>query len=133
MRIQHVNTGKKAKYKVSRTLLQLAVEGAEPITLDLDGELRDVAAVVDVSLNQGFTKLERGVGNWYVASVKIPAREYDLVDTGEVDEEGWPIYQEEALGVNMRDVVLCLWGVPENVGVDATAALYNQTNESEVK
>lgn len=132
MRIQHVNSGVKAKYKVSKNLLQLAVEGAEPITLDLNDELRDVAAVVDVSLNQGFSKLERGVGNWYIASVKIPAREYDLVDTGEVDEEGWPIYKEEALDVNMRDVVLCLWGVPENVGVEAAAKAYNQNKESEV-
>lgn len=130
MRIQHVNTGTKAKYKVNGTLLQLAVEGAEPITVDLNDELRDVAAVVDISLNQGFTKLERGVGNWYVASVKIPAREYDLVDTGEVDEEGWPVYAEEALPANMRDTVLCLWGVPENVGATKQPTDYD---ESEVK
>lgn len=126
MRIQHVNTGTKAKYKVNGSLLQLSVDGVEPITLNLDDELQDVAVVVDVSLNQGFTKLERGVGNWYVASVKIPAREFDLVDTGKVDKEGWPIYKEEALPVNMRDAVLCLWGVPENIGTITT-------NESGVK
>lgn len=120
MRIQHVNTGVKAKYKVNDTHLQLSVEGAEPITLDLDTELQDVATVVDVSLNQGFTKLERGVGNWYIASVKIPARDFELVDTGEVDEDGWPVYQEEALPVDMRNVVLCLWGVPENLGATTT-------------
>lgn len=125
MRISHVNTGIKAKYKVSGTKLQLIVDGAEALTLDLDQELQDVAATVDVSLNQGFIKLERGVGNWYVASIKIPAREFDLVETGEVDEEGWPICKEEALPVNMRDVVLCLWGVPENIGV-------KNSNESEV-
>jgi len=127
MRIQHVNTGVKAKYKVNGTNLQLSVDGAEPITVDLDTELQDVATVVDVSLNQGFTKLERGVGNWYIASVKIPARDFELVDTGEVDEDSWPVYQEEALPVDMRNVVLCLWGVPENLGATAT------TNESEVE
>lgn len=120
MRIQHVNTGVKAKYKLNGTNLQLSVEGAEPITLDLDTELQDVATVVDVSLNQGFTKLERGVGNWYIASVKIPARDFELVDTGEVDEDSWPVYQEEALPVDMRNVVLCLWGVPENLGATTT-------------
>lgn len=126
MRILHVNTGTKAKYKVNGTLLQLSVDGAEAITLDLNAELKDVAATVDVSLNQGFLKLERGVGNWYVASIKIPAREFELVDTGKVDKEGWPIYKEEALSVDMRNVVLCLWGVPENIGVA-------QTKESGVK
>ncbi|MEG1083991.1 MAG: hypothetical protein RSE04_06075 [Hydrogenoanaerobacterium sp.] len=128
MRISHVNTGTKAKYKVSGTKLQLSVEGAEAITLDLDAELKDVAATVDVSLNQGFIKLERGVGNWYVASIKIPAREFELVDTGKLDKEGWPIYTEEPLPVNMRDVVLCLWGVPENIGISNTPK-----NESGVK
>ena len=51
-------------------------------------ELQDVAVTVDVSLNSGFTALEKGVGNWYVASVKIPAREYDYQPTGETDDEG---------------------------------------------
>ena len=113
MKIQHVNTGTKATYKVNGNLLNLAVPGVPSITLDLNEELKDTASVVAVSLNQCFTQLERGVGNWYIASIKIPAREYDLVETGEVDEEGWPIMQEEALPVDMRDVVLCLWGIPD--------------------
>ena len=112
MKIQHVNTGEKAKYRLNGTLLNIEVPGVTPTTIDLQEELKDVAAVVDISLNQGFTQLERGVGNWYIASIKIPAREYDLVETGEVDEEGWPKLVEEALPVNMRDVVLCLWGIP---------------------
>lgn len=112
MKIQHVNTGTKAAYRVNGTLLNLEVPGVPVININLDEELKDVASVVDISLNQGFTQLERGVGNWYVASIKIPAREYDLVETGEVDEEGWPIMKEQALPVDMRDVVLCLWGIP---------------------
>lgn len=59
------------------------------------------------------TALEKGVGNWYVASVKIPAREYDYQPTGETDDEGYDILEEVALDVNMRDVTLCLWGIPD--------------------
>lgn len=83
-----------------------------------------IRVTVDVSLNSGFTALEKGVGNWYVASVKIPAREYDYQPTGETDDEGYDILEEVALDVNMRDVTLCLWGIP-----DMTQA----QKESEVK
>lgn len=124
MRIQHVNSGTKAKWKTKGTILQLTVPGVEPIEIDLNEELQDVAVTVDVSLNSGFTALEKGVGNWYVASVKIPAREYDYQPTGETDDEGYDILEEVALDVNMRDVTLCLWGIP-----DMTQA----QKESEVK
>ena len=113
MRIQHVNSGTKAKWKTKGTILQLTVPGVEPIEIDLNEELQDVAVTVDVSLNSGFTALEKGVGNWYVASVKIPAREYDYQPTGETDDEGYDILEEVALDVNMRDVTLCLWGIPD--------------------
>ena len=83
------------------------------IEIDLNEELQDVAVTVDVSLNSGFTALEKGVGNWYVASVKIPAREYDYQPTGETDDEGYDILEEVALDLNMRDVTLCLWGIPD--------------------
>lgn len=113
MRIQHVNSGTKAKWKTKGTILQLTVPGVEPIEIDLNEELQDVAVTVDVSLNSGFTALEKGVGNWYVASVKIPAREYDYQPTGDTDDEGYDILEEVALDVNMRDVTLCLWGIPD--------------------
>ena len=119
-----VNSGTKAKWKTKGTILQLTVPGVEPIEIDRNEELQDVAVTVDVSLNSGFTALEKGVGNWYVASVKIPAREYDYQPTGETDDEGYDILEEVALDVNMRDVTLCLWGIP-----DMTQA----QKESEVK
>lgn len=113
MKVQHVNSGQKASYRVKGTVIQITVPNVEPITINLNDEQKDVASVVDVSLNSDFTKLEKGVGNWYVASVKIPAREYDYQPTGEVDEEGYDILEEVALDVNMRDVTLCLWGIPD--------------------
>lgn len=58
MRIQHVNSGTKAKWKTKGTILQLTVPGVEPIEIDLNEELQDVAVTVDVSLNSGFTALE---------------------------------------------------------------------------
>lgn len=125
MKVQHVNSGTKAKWRTRGTVLQLTVPGVEPIEIDLNKELQDVAVTVDVSLNADFTKLEKGVGNWYVASIKIPAREYDYQPSGEVDEDGYDILEEVPADVNMRDVTLCLWGIP-----DMTEA---QSVESEVK
>lgn len=113
MKIQHVNTGTKAKWRTKGTVLQLTVDGVEPIEIDLNKELQDVAVTVDVSLNSSFTKLEKGVGNWYVASVKIPAREYDYQPTGDYDEEGYDILEEVPCDVDMKDVILCLWGIPD--------------------
>lgn len=113
MKIQHVNSGEKAKWRTKGSVLQLTVPGVEPIEIDLNDELRDNAVTVDVSLNAGFTALEKGVGNWYIACIKIPAREYDYEPTGEVDEDGYDVLEEVPLDVNMRDVTLCLWGIPE--------------------
>ena len=61
MRIQHVNSGTKAKWKTKGTILQLTVPGVEPIEIDLNEELQDVAVTVDVSLNsrQGNTIISR--------------------------------------------------------------------------
>lgn len=120
MRILHVNSGTKARYRTKGTVLQLTVPGVDPIEIDLNEELQDVAVNVDISLNADFTALEKGVGNWYVASVKIPAREYDYQPNGEVDEEGYDILEEVALDVDMRDVVLCLWGIPDISEVQTT-------------
>lgn len=120
MKILHVNSGTKAKWRTKGTVLQLTVPGAGSIDLDLNEELQDVAVNVDVSLNSDFTGLEKGVGNWYIASVKIPAREYDYQPNGEVDEEGYDIMEEVPLDVNMRDVTLCLWGIPDISTVEKT-------------
>lgn len=119
MKVQHVNTGKKATYRVKGTTLELTVPNVEPISIDLSAEQTDVATVVDVSLDSDFTKLEKGVGNWYVASIKIPAAEVDLEPTGEVDEEGYDILEEVKVPLNMRDVTLCLWGIPEMTAKEA--------------
>lgn len=121
MRILHVNSGTKARYRTRGTVLQITVPNVEPIEIDLNEELQDVAVNVDVSLNSDLTALEKGVGNWYIASVKIPAREYDYQPTGEVDEEGYDVLEEVTLDVNMRDVVLCLWGIPDTTKAQDTA------------
>lgn len=113
MKVQHVNSGTKATWRTKGTVLQLTVPGVESIEIDLNNEVQDVAVTVDVSLNAGFTGLEKGVGNWYIASIKIPARDYDYQPTGEVDEEGYDILEEVPSDVDMKNVILCLWGIPD--------------------
>lgn len=128
MKIQHVNSGKKASYRVKGTVIELTVPNVEPISIDLSEEQQQTASTVDVSLNTDFTKLEKGVGNWYVASIKLPAKEVDLEPTGEVDEDGYDIMAEVEVPLSMRDVILCLWGIPEIQAKEETV----ENTESEV-
>lgn len=115
MRVTHVNSGTKATYKVNGSLVQIIVPGLDPVTFNLTDEQKELDSVIDLSLNNGFTALERGVGTWYVASIKLPAKQYIIQETGETDPDGWPITEELIAPVAMDTVVLCLWGLPENL------------------
>ena len=47
----------------------------------------------------------------YVAQVIIPAREYEIVDTGEKDEDGKAITKREAVPFDMKKCTLVLWAL----------------------
>lgn len=59
-------------------------------------------------------QLTNGLGKWYVANIIIPARKYELVVTGEKDEEGNDKYARVATPLNMDEVTLVLWTLPVN-------------------
>jgi hypothetical protein len=88
------------------------VEGARitfdgKLTVDLEAEQEDVQKIVDVSLdNEG--NLIQGVGQWYVANIIIPPREYSIIE----NENGEQTIT--ALPVNREKVVLILWTLPNN-------------------
>ena len=42
--------------------------------------------------------------------IDIPGREYDLVDTGELDENGSPRMKKVAKAFSMANVTVTLWG-----------------------
>jgi hypothetical protein len=79
--------------------------------------------VIDISLDGNMQQVREGVGAWYVATVILPAKQRELYDTGEVDENDNPIMAERDLPLDMAKVELRLWGLPEN---------YSQVAEGEV-
>ena len=124
MRIQHVNSGTKAKWKTKGTILQLTVPGVEPIEIDLAGIFTDATYQLPTPFSSAVKPELRLTSTVTAMSCNSSLREYDYQPTGETDDEGYDILEEVALDVNMRDVTLCLWGIP-----DMTQA----QKESEVK
>ena len=59
-------------------------------------------------------QLTTGLGKWYVANIIIPGRKYELVLTGEKDEDGNDKYARVALPLDMDEVTLVLWTLPVN-------------------
>ena len=98
--------GDKTAARVSGTKLIL---GDDEMTLNLIKYERDDPVHIDIGLNaRGF--LTFGVSDRYAVQIDIPAREYDLVDTGELDENGAPRMKKVAKAFRMENVTVTLWG-----------------------
>lgn len=91
--------------------------GDDEMTLNLSKYERDDPVHIDIGLNaRGF--LTFGVSDRYAVQIDIPAREYDLVDTGELDENGAPRMKKIAKAFNMANVSVTLWGRAEEAAVN---------------
>lgn len=104
MQIIEQNEGVKIGYTVEGA--RITFDGK--LTVDLEAEQEDVQKIVDVSLDKD-DNLIRGVGEWYVANIVIPPREYIIEN-----ENGEQTIT--TLPVNMDKVVLILWALPNNIG-----------------
>ncbi|AKG05514.1 hypothetical protein AAV35_012620 [Salimicrobium jeotgali] len=110
MIVTHVNRGKKADYALRGTTVMIGKE----ISVDLNKRQGDTEQVINISLDNKLETMQEGVGAWYVATIVIPAIRTELYDSGEVDEEGYPICKEREAPLNMSDVELRLWTLPAN-------------------
>lgn len=115
MIIANVNSGRKAEYSLSGTNLTVDVPEVGSLTVDLQDKQQENKRTVNISLDKSYDRFAEGVGAWYVANIIVPGKSYELVDTGEVDEEGEPIMKRETLPLDMSKVELHLWGLPESV------------------
>lgn len=111
MKVSEINDGQKATWMLTGTMLDVNV-GSQSITADLAAAQKDTEQIVTVFLDsQALLQLE--TGQWYVASVIIPAIKTHLIDTGQVDEQGNPQMILEALPLDTDEVSLVLWALPE--------------------
>ena len=72
----------------------------EEVTLDICKDTQD-----------GLTVGVNTEAREYVAQVIIPAREYEIVDTGEKDEDGKTITKREPVPFDMKKCTLVLWAL----------------------
>ena len=94
--------------RVSGTKVYL---GDDEMVLNLSKYERDDPVHIDIGLNaRGF--LTFGVSDRYAVQLDIPGREYELVDSGELDENGSPRMKKVAKPFSMNNVTITLWGRP---------------------
>ena len=100
--------GVKVDLRVSGTKVYL---GDDEMVLNLSKYERDDPVHIDIGLNaRGF--LTFGVSDRYAVQIDIPGREYELVDSGELDENGSPRMKKVAKPFSMNNVTITLWGRP---------------------
>ena len=100
--------GVKVDLRVSGTKVYL---GDDEMVLNLSKYERDDPVHIDIGLNaRGL--LTFGVSDRYAVQIDIPGREYELVDSGELDENGSPRMKKVAQPFSMNNVTITLWGRP---------------------
>lgn len=104
--------GIKVDLRVSGTKVYL---GDDEMVLNLSKYERDDPVHIDIGLNaRGF--LTFGVSDRYAVQIDIPGREYELVDSGELDENGVSRMKKVAKPFSMNNVTITLWGRPAEAG-----------------
>ena len=123
MIVTHLNEGLKAALALSGGVL--TIDGK--VSIDLVARQKDMQQVIDVCLDNKLDTIREGLGAWYVATVIIPPRQYELVQDEESEEDGGKLVPRE-LDITTVEVRLYtlpaayLEGgqVPANVDFDET-------------
>lgn len=104
------NEGEKIAYEVSGTKI---IFGEDELMINIKSRERDEEVTLDIckDTQDGLTVGVNTEAREYVAQVTIPARGYEIVDTGEQDEDGNPIMERKALPFDMKKCTLTLWAL----------------------
>ena len=105
MKVIEINEGSKIPYEVSKTKICFD----DDLTINLAKRQEDWPVHIDI-LTDGDGVLVTGAesGNYYVAQIDIPAREYKKP---EATEETTDAPQPEPLPLDMEKVTLTLWAL----------------------
>lgn len=109
MNIRYTQSGPFINYALNGSVLTVG-----DLVIDLSVSQEDSQIAIDIT-RDGNT-LTKGLGGrgGYVASVTLPPKQYNLVDTGTVDNYGNPVLNRVALPLDTNKVMLSLWRyVPE--------------------
>lgn len=104
MLIENIQAGPYIDYSLAGNVLTIG-----EISIDLAAGQKDHQETLYVT-RSGNTLIDGLDGaNSYVASVAIPPKEYNNVDSGDVDYDGNPVINKVALPLDTDKVVLKLW------------------------
>ena len=110
MKVSEINAGKKADWTLDGTNLTITIGEDQAITTDLAAAQKDTEQIVTVFLD-GQANLHVETGQWYVASIIIPAKKTHMIESEELDEQGDPQIIKETLPLDPDDVSLVLWAL----------------------
>lgn len=104
------NEGEKIAYEVVGTKI---IFGDDELMVNIKSRERDEEVTLDIckDTQNGLTVGVNTEAREYVAQVTIPARRYEIVDTGEKDEDGNPIKERKPLPFDMAKCTLTLWAL----------------------
>lgn len=104
------NEGEKIPYEVSGTKI---IFGDDELTVNCKSRERDYEVTLDIckDTEDGLTVGVNTSAREYVAQVTIPARGYEVVETGEEDEDGNPVTERKPLPFDMKKCTLTLWAL----------------------
>ena len=100
------NEGEKIGYSVSGTKITF---GEDELSVNLKTRERDEEVCKDTQ--NGLTVGVNTEARTYVAQATIPARTYEIIDTGEKDENDNPIMQRTPVEFDMTKCTLTLWAL----------------------
>ena len=104
MIITHLNSGRKAEFTLEGTTLNIG-----SLSIDLQERQGNVQRVIDICLDTTYATVQEGVGAWYVATIIIPPREYQLVKNDNDETSIVPT------SLDVSKVEIRLWALPEGV------------------
>lgn len=110
MTVIEMNPGEKIPYEISGTIISL--NGGE-VAIDIADRQKDVAVYIDIFWTSA-GELQEGSGEAYAANIVIPPWVQKEEDSGEVDDDGKSIFQVVREPLNMDEVILKLWAIPEH-------------------
>lgn len=102
MIIQKVAAGETVAFSLRNGVLHFE----DQVEIDLAARQGDIDRTIDVCLDNSLETMREGLGAWYVATIIVPARQQEYVET----DEGGEVVD---LPLDMKKVVLNLWPLPQ--------------------
>lgn len=102
MIIQKVAAGETVAFSLRNGVLSFE----DQVEIDLATRQGDIDRTIDVCLDNSLETMREGLGAWYVATIIVPARQQEYIES----DEGGEVVD---LPLDMQKVILNLWPLPQ--------------------